>query len=69
VYGFIPEEISWATMQEHELDAQRIAAHPIRRARPRSLRAKVARKLVQTGLRLDDRAGIAVLKASAKGGY
>ncbi len=62
MFGFVPEEMSWAAMQEHELEARRIAQHATRRGNGHSLRALLARKLVQTGLRLDDDAGIAVLK-------
>jgi hypothetical protein len=62
MFGYIPEEMSWAAVQEHELEARRIARSTTRRGNSHSLRALVARKLVQTGLRLDDDAGIAVLK-------
>lgn len=66
MYGSIPEEVAWAAVQQHEAEARNIATRTTRRSSGRSLRSRVARKLVQTGLRLDDDAGVAVLKA-AKG--
>jgi len=66
MYGFIPEEVAWAAIQEHDAETRNIAARTTRRSSGRSLRSLVARKLVQTGLKLDDDAGVAVLKA-AKG--
>ena len=68
MYSHIPEELIWATIQEHELEARRRAKRSTRRASARSLRSRVARTLVQTGLRLDDRAGDVALKPAARGG-
>ena len=68
MYPHIPEELIWATIQEHELEARRRAKRSTRHASARSLRSRVARTLVQTGLRLDDRAGDVALKPAARGG-
>ena len=68
MYSFIPEELTWARVAEHELEARRTASRASRRSRGRSLRGVLARKLVQTGLRLDERAGDVALKPAAKGG-
>jgi len=66
MYSYVPEELIWATIQEHELEARRVARRATRHRSGRSLRSVVARKLVQTGLRLDDRAGEAALKPAVK---
>ena len=68
MYPHIPEELIWATIQEHELEARRAAKRSTRHTSGRSLRSLVARKLVQTGLRLDDQAGEVALNPAAKGG-
>ncbi len=68
MYSFIPEELAWATVQEREAEARRMAAQASRRSPRRSLRALVARRLVQTGLRLDGSARDVALKPAVKGG-
>jgi hypothetical protein len=65
MYTFITEELTWATVQEHELEARRAARHPTRRRAGRSFRSLVARTLVQTGLRLDGSAVEVVKKPAA----
>jgi len=64
MYSVMPEELTWATVQQHEAEARRTASHATRRSSGRSLRAVLARKLVQTGLRLDGSARDVALKTN-----
>jgi len=55
MHMFLPEDLTWALMQEREAEARRAAAHTVRRpAKPASsVRSALARRLVGLAVLLD----------------
>ena len=63
---YIIEELAWAIAQEWEEEARQMRRHSQHRPETKpALRSRLARKLVQTGVRLDRAAGESALKAAA----